>query len=216
MRQDVLEKTRIDPDGTPARILDAAEAVFAEHGFSGTSTREIARRAEVPFGALHYHWGSKKELWEAVFQRVVERARATLLTNFRPGGSLGELIDNLVDAFFDFFSAHRDVTRLCCRTALEPRDPHLMTVHAMFRDLEQLGLGIHTALVPDSRRDVRVTLFVVANSFVAALADEPSQESFLGGSVFRPGPARDALRAELKRVARAVFGVPADSSGGPQ
>jgi len=214
MRQDVLEKTRVDPEGTPARILDAAESVFAEHGFAGTSTREIARRAGVPFGALHYHWGSKKELWEAVFQRVTDRARETLLATFRPGGSLGELIDNLVDAFFDFFVAHRDITRLCFRTALEPRDPHLATVHAMFRDLEQLGLGIHAALVPGSEHDVRVTLFIVANSFVAAIADEPSQESFLGGSVFRPGPARERLRAELKRVARAIFGVPRGATGG--
>ena len=64
MRQDVLAKALDDPAGTPARILDAAEQVFAERGYAGTSTREIARRAGVPFGALHYYWGSKKLLWD--------------------------------------------------------------------------------------------------------------------------------------------------------
>jgi AcrR family transcriptional regulator len=214
MRQDVLDKTHSDPAGTAARILNAAEVVFAEHGFAGTSTREIARRAGVPFGALHYHWGSKKELWEAVFRRVTDRTRETILATFTPGGTLGELIDNLVDAFFDFFAAHRDVTRLCYRTALEPRDPHLATVHAMFRDLEQLGLGIHAALAPGARHDVRVTIFIVANAFIAAIADEPSQETFLGGSVFVAGPPRERLRTELKRVARAIFGAPTDAPGG--
>jgi AcrR family transcriptional regulator len=214
MRQDVLDKTRSDPAGTAARILDAAEAVFAEHGFAGTSTREIARRSGVPFGNLHYHWGSKKELWEAVFRRVTDRTRETILATFTPGGTLGELLDKLVDAFLDFFAAHRDVTRLCYRTALEPRDPHVVTVHAMFRDLEQLGLGIHAALAPDTRQDVRVTIFVIANAFIATIADEPSQETFLGGSVFVHGPARERLRAELKRVARAIFGVPTDAPGG--
>src|SRR5439155_5649321 len=69
MRQEVLDKAREDPRGTPARILDAAEDVFAAEGYAGASMRDIARRAEVPFGALHYHWGSKKQLWEAVFTR---------------------------------------------------------------------------------------------------------------------------------------------------
>jgi len=73
MRQEVLDKARDDPHGTPARLLAAAEEVFAEGGYAGAATREIARRAGVPFGALHYHWGSKRQLWEAVFKRLGER-----------------------------------------------------------------------------------------------------------------------------------------------
>jgi AcrR family transcriptional regulator len=215
MREDVLAKTVGDPGGTPARILDAAEAVFAEHGFVGTSTREIARRAGVPFGALHYHWGSKKELWEAVFRRVMERARETILHTFTPGGSIGELLDNLVDAFLEYFAARRSVTRLCYRTALEPRDPHVDSVHGMFRDLERLGLEIHAMLQPQSVADIRVTIFVIANAFIASIADEASQETFLGGTVFIEGPARERLRCELKRLARAAFGAPSDATGGP-
>ena len=75
MRQEVLDKARDDPHGTPARLLDAAEEVFAEGGYAGAATREIARRAGVPFGALHYHWGSKRQLWEAVFKRLGERTQ---------------------------------------------------------------------------------------------------------------------------------------------
>jgi AcrR family transcriptional regulator len=208
MHRDALTKAVEDPTGTAGRILDAAEEAFAEHGFAGTSTREIARRADVPFGVLHYHWGSKQQLWEAAFQRLADRTRATILAGVKPGRPLGELIDDLVDAFLDFFSANRAVARLAYRTALEPRDPHLEKVHAMFRDLEQLGIDLHSELAPGTTFDLPATLFVLVNAFMAAIVDEPSQEALLGGSVFDPGPARERLRAELKRIARAILKVP--------
>src|SRR5919197_3674803 len=103
MREDVLRKAADDPRGTAARILDAAEEVFAEEGYLAASTRWIAKRARVPFGALHYHWGSKKQLWEAVWRRLDERTRETVLRNLVPGRSPRETINNMVDAFMDVF-----------------------------------------------------------------------------------------------------------------
>src|SRR5258707_14015665 len=108
MNPSVLRTAAISPpQATATRLLDAAEAVFSEHGYTGASTREIARRARVPFGALHYHWGTKRRLWDAVFRRLADRTRDTIIGSFSPGGSLGELLDRLVDAFLDFFASHR-------------------------------------------------------------------------------------------------------------
>ncbi len=56
---------------TATRILDAAEALFVEHGFAATSVRAIAARAEVNLGATHYHFGSKEGLLGAVIHRRV-------------------------------------------------------------------------------------------------------------------------------------------------
>ncbi len=57
--------------GTPTqqRILDAAERLFAEHGFGATSLRHITTRAQVNLAAVNYHFGSKDALVEAVFAR---------------------------------------------------------------------------------------------------------------------------------------------------
>src|SRR5437762_11520184 len=125
MRQEALDKAREDPSGTPARILDAAEDVFAEQGYGAASTREMARRAGVPFGALHYHWGSKRQLWEAVFKRLGERTRDTLMRTLVPGRTPGETLDNLTDAFFVMLIANPNTTRVAHRLALERQELHL-------------------------------------------------------------------------------------------
>src|SRR5215510_14717303 len=68
-----LQKAREAPLSTKARILAAAEEVFATKGFAGASTREIAAGAGVNISSLHYHWESKETLYFAVFQNIYDR-----------------------------------------------------------------------------------------------------------------------------------------------
>src|SRR6516162_4097843 len=67
---------------TTERILDAAERLFAQHGFDGTSIRAIVDEAKVNLAAVHYHFRSKDALLEAVLTRrisVVNDARLKML-----------------------------------------------------------------------------------------------------------------------------------------
>ena len=57
---------------TVERILDAAEQLFAEKGFSETSLRLITSKAGVNLAAVNYHFGSKDALFQAVLVRRVE------------------------------------------------------------------------------------------------------------------------------------------------
>ncbi len=56
-------------DGVEARnrLLDASMRLFAEHGFSKTSTRDIAEAAQVNISAISYYFGDKAGLYRAVF-----------------------------------------------------------------------------------------------------------------------------------------------------
>lgn len=56
---------------TVDRILDAAEILFAEKGFSETSLRSITGKAKVNLAAVNYHFGSKNALIQAVFNRFL-------------------------------------------------------------------------------------------------------------------------------------------------
>ncbi len=56
---------------TQERIIDAAEELFAERGFVETSLRLITSRANVNLASVNYHFGSKKSLIQAVFDRYL-------------------------------------------------------------------------------------------------------------------------------------------------
>lgn len=58
---------------TKQKILDSAEELFADHGFSETSLRMITAKAEVNLASVNYHFGSKKTLIQAVFDRFMQR-----------------------------------------------------------------------------------------------------------------------------------------------
>jgi TetR/AcrR family transcriptional regulator len=55
-----------------ARILKAADAVFAEKGFSGATTGEIAERALLPKANLHYYFPTKRDLYTRVLENVLD------------------------------------------------------------------------------------------------------------------------------------------------
>jgi len=55
---------------TKTQILDAAEELFAEFGYAGTTLRAVVRSAGVNIAAVHYHFGSKEELFRAATARL--------------------------------------------------------------------------------------------------------------------------------------------------
>ncbi|AIU66381.1 TetR/AcrR family transcriptional regulator [Vibrio coralliilyticus] len=57
---------------TKEKILDVAEALFAEHGFNDTSLRTITSKAGVNLASVNYHFGDKKTLVRAVLNRYLE------------------------------------------------------------------------------------------------------------------------------------------------
>lgn len=88
-------------------ILDAAEEVFAEHGFQGTAMEEIARRAELSVGSLYNVFPSK----DALLGGVVERRQEAFMTGIAQAAD-GEStasgkLDAIVDFTFDYFQTHQ-------------------------------------------------------------------------------------------------------------
>jgi AcrR family transcriptional regulator len=55
---------------TQQKLLDAAIEAFAENGFKGTSTRDIAERAGVHHPLITYHFKNKDQLWRAAANHI--------------------------------------------------------------------------------------------------------------------------------------------------
>jgi AcrR family transcriptional regulator len=85
------------------RILDAAEGLFAKRGYHGVSLRDITQSAGVDVALVGYHFGGKRELFAAVFERraeVLNRERLVLLEEVRRAARPGApAIESIVNAF---------------------------------------------------------------------------------------------------------------------
>ncbi|MDS4031939.1 MAG: TetR/AcrR family transcriptional regulator [Candidatus Contendobacter sp.] len=89
-------------DDTRQRLLDTAEALFAEHGFAETSLRAITTQARANLAAVHYHFGSKDELLRAVFARrlkVLNEERLARLAALETGGPV--TVEAVLTAFIE-------------------------------------------------------------------------------------------------------------------
>jgi AcrR family transcriptional regulator len=127
---------------THERILDAAERLFAEQGYNGTSLRAITTAARVNLAAVNYHFGDKESLYAEVLRRRLRPINAARLARLDEAiatagespPALEEVIDILLRPVFD---VHRDparggphIVRIIARSLTEP----LPFIHAVLRE----------------------------------------------------------------------------------
>ncbi|MER5890846.1 TetR family transcriptional regulator [Streptomyces sp. NPDC001941] len=95
-----------NPD-TRTQILDAAERLFAERGYRGTSVRAVTDRAGANLAAVGYHFGSKGGLWAAVVRRVIEPVNAAQTAGLdrllaeTPTPRIADLVEAFAGPLFD-------------------------------------------------------------------------------------------------------------------
>jgi len=65
-------------EATTAALVDAARELFARDGYDATSLDAVAARAGVTKGAVYHHFDGKRQLFEAVFSREIERIETPL------------------------------------------------------------------------------------------------------------------------------------------
>ncbi len=87
---------------TKEQILNVAEAQFAEKGFAGTTLRGVIREAGVNIAAVHYHFGSKEELFVAVVRRAAQQIVTSQLEQLAKYENLDQppSLENILEAFY--------------------------------------------------------------------------------------------------------------------
>src|SRR5271168_4104217 len=93
-------------NGARERILAAALEVFAERGFDGAHTREIAERAGANLGLIKYYFNDKERLWKAAVARAFAELQAGLAGAPGNGGDTREWLERTVRQFVHCVARH--------------------------------------------------------------------------------------------------------------
>jgi AcrR family transcriptional regulator len=116
-------------------ILDAAMAVFAEHGLHGASTDEIAQRAGISQPYVFRLFGTKKELYRAVIARCF-RQTLELFQRAAEGKRGDEALDAIGEAYGELLKTDRVYLRAQMQAHAAADDPEIgETVRNGFGDL---------------------------------------------------------------------------------
>lgn len=89
---------------TEQKILDSAQKVFHQKGYTGARMQEIADKAEINKGLLHYYYKSKEKLFESVFNIALKQMLGKLNEVLREDINLCYKIEKLVDSYINVLS----------------------------------------------------------------------------------------------------------------
>lgn len=132
---------------TKKRILDAAERLFAEHGFDRTSMREVTSAAGANLGAITYYFGSKTALLGQVCERVFGSTSAEQLRRLdeleahQDEPAVEELLDAFLAPIFETLGGAGErgevITRLAGRIMWDPGQEFRAIANAEFGEVSK-------------------------------------------------------------------------------
>lgn len=187
-----MARPKTDDPEARASILAAAEALFAERGFSGTSIRDITRRAGVTSAMVHYYFGNKEGLYRAILESAVVTIRALLAEAVASPAPFRQKLEQLIEAELRYISSHTQRARILFREMLAG-GTHVLAILQQF-PLNNYQLMRQVIADGVSRKELRrldvdlapisllgmVIVFQVMRPVIARVLDQPNyDEAFI-------------------------------------
>jgi AcrR family transcriptional regulator len=206
---------------TKEKLLDNAERLFAEEGFTGVSLRAIIKAAGVNTAAVHYHFGSKEALVQAVLDRRAEpinRGRLARLDELESGGG-GLRVESIVEAFFAPAlealrppARHQWLPRLIGRAITETDASVRDAMQAVFLEVFQRFHAAFSRALPQlTPEEVATRMHFMIGAMAFTFAFPQMHEDTKGG---RGARDPDALMRDLISYVAAGFRAPVSEKAG--
>jgi AcrR family transcriptional regulator len=201
------------------RISIAAEQLFAEQGYDGTTLRQITQRAQVNLAAVNYHHGDKESLYLEIIRRrlrPVNQARLTSLAEAeqRSGESpvpLETLADIMAGPLFELYAGPdtngRHAARLIGRSLADPLPFMEKLLAEEFQPvMARFGQAFRRHVPALSPEDFIWRFSFVAGAMLHALATLHRMKDLTRGICRDHDPA--AARIRFVQIASVVFRSP--------
>jgi AcrR family transcriptional regulator len=198
---------------TPAeeRLLEVAEKLFAERGYTHATVADITSQAGCNISAVSYHFHGKDELYLAVFRRLVSDVSESRQQRSAPAGpestSLPDVIEATVRDFVTPF-LEDDTGRRLTKLVLQERDgPHLPRDFFVSEVIGPLRRATVERLRPACSALDDTTLELCLDSLVAQLLHLIHSWSLYAGADKAQMPLLDTERALAHIVAFSTAGI---------
>lgn len=193
------------PRTTPERILDAAENLFAERGYSATSLGDVADKVGIRSPSLYNHFKNKEALYQAVLNRLLDNFTSPLEELTKEKITEERIIDWL-DAIIRLHHANPNLARLLQHAALSG-GPHTNELidrlfRPMFNPTSELG-GQEIPMLGDSNLQPWAVMGL-NNLVMSYVTMAPMYRDFLGQDPFSPEALENQLSL-VKMLFRAVI-----------
>lgn len=107
-------------------ILAAAQALFAEYGYAGTTMRMIAERAGVAFGLVSHYFGNKEKLFLVAGHEMIDAMLAVIKQDMAAAQNGLQAVDIFVDSYLSYTLANRATFPTLIRCSpFSDDNPHL-------------------------------------------------------------------------------------------
>ena len=143
--------SRLDPEQRREKILDAANALFAERAYDAVTIDDVARAAGVTRGLVHHYFGGRKDVYIALLARLGARREDEL----RPpaGGDSRARVADTVSRWLDWTEANRTIWLATIAHGEDIADPDVRQVVAdLVRRAVALLTTFHADIAQDSPR----------------------------------------------------------------
>ncbi|MBF6601197.1 MAG: TetR/AcrR family transcriptional regulator [Dehalococcoidia bacterium] len=135
-----VERGKHGKEGRQRALMEAARAVFAEHGYDAATTREVAERANCSEGLIHRYFQGKRGLLLAILAHDSEDFASRMLAEMPETDSLEHDVRQMLLWALDAMWEKRDFMRVSVsRSAVDPEIGHVIGHHLNSKRVELIA-----------------------------------------------------------------------------
>ena len=132
-------------------ILEVAEKLFIEKGYTGTKTTEIAENAGVNHALLHYYYRTKENLFTQIFEQKASQLLGSFSLNIDNNCPFFEKIKDTIEIHFDFLNKNPKLPLFILREIVADKNRKAF----ILKNLLPAGKEMHQKLKAAVRKEIR-------------------------------------------------------------
>jgi AcrR family transcriptional regulator len=207
---------------TRERLLEAAELLFGQRGYAGTSVREVTAEAGCNVAAVNYHFGGKRNLYVEMFHRRLAAIREQRVESVREAlqrahgpRALETVLEAFACAFLEPLVAKpegRRLIELMARETVDAQLPPEMFADEFVEPVHDVLIQAIAATEPElPEHDARLCVMSIIGQLVQ-VAHATRRAANAGGRRFTAPPMGEAVKHIVRFSAAGIRGCRARTS----